>query len=305
MTVKKTTSKMKAKQPAQVKPRGAKVKALASSRPAQSAPKSQSTKPVKSGRPIPAVKKPVAKSKPVKAQTSKPGKPLFKNKQSLKSKVTPALIKKPVKKTVPVKKATPKSTAPHPLKKAAQERPKAFSTVTKSAQKAAPVKTKIAPIHKPIEPSKSKTSAKPAVNNKLARRKHSSATESKQFTRAELNEFYHAMLDLCKRLSLQVSELRQQSLLRHDEVNQDEDGTDAFERVTSLDRASADQSQIFQINTALRAIIEGTYGLCESCGEKIERPRLQALPFAKTCIKCQSVMEGGGDRRRPTTDLLD
>lgn len=311
MTVKKTTSKMKAKQSAQVKPRGAKVKALASSRPAQSAPKSQSTKPVKSGRPIPAVKKPVIKSKPVKAkaakpaQASKPGKTLSKNKQSLKSKVPPALIKKPVKKTALVKKASPKSTAPHSPKKAVQARPKAFSNVTKPAQKAPPAKTKVAPIHKPIEPSKNKTAAKPAVNNKLTHQKNTSAAEGKQFTRAELNEFYHAMLDLCKRLSLQVTELRQQSLLRHDEVNQDEDGTDAFERVTSLDRASADQSQIFQINTALRAIIEGTYGLCESCGEKIERPRLQALPFAKTCIKCQSVMEGGGDRRRPTTDLLD
>ena len=310
MTVKKTTSKMKAKQPAQVKPRGAKVKAVASSRHAQSAPKSRSTKPVKSGRPIPSVKKPVTKSKPVKAKTSKPVqaskpvKPLSKNKQSLKSKVSPAQIKKPVKKTALVKKAAPKSTTAHPNKKAVQARPKAFPNVIKPAKKASPVKTKATPLNKPIVPSKSKTLAKPVVN-KSAHRKHTSAAEGKQFTRAELNEFYHAMLDLCKRLSLQVTELRQQSLLRHDEVNQDEDGTDAFERVTSLDRASADQSQIFQINTALRAIIEGTYGLCDSCGEKIERPRLQALPFAKTCIKCQSVMEGGGDRRRPTTDLLD
>ena len=308
ITVKKTTSKMKAKPSAQVKPRGAKVKALASSRQVKSAPKSRSTKPVKSGHPIPAVKKPV--TKPVKAKAVKPVKasktvkPLSKNKQSLKSKVPPVQIKKPVKKTVLVKKAAPKSTAPKPNKKAVQVRPKAFSNVTKPAKKASPIKTKATPIHKPIEPSKNKTSPKPVVN-KPTHRKHASATEGKQFTRAELNEFYHAMLDLCKRLSLQVTELRQQSLLRHDEVNQDEDGTDAFERVTSLDRASADQSQIFQINTAIRAIIEGTYGLCESCGEKIERPRLQALPFAKTCIKCQSVMEGGGDRRRPTTDLLD
>ena len=113
------------------------------------------------------------------------------------------------------------------------------------------------------------------------------------------------MQEMRKRLLLQVSELRQQSLLRHDEVNQDEDGTDAFERVTSLDRASVEQAEIVQINAALMAIKEGSYGLCESCSSKIERSRLKALPFAKTCIKCQSAMENQSSRRRSTHDLWD
>jgi len=108
-----------------------------------------------------------------------------------------------------------------------------------------------------------------------------------------------------KRLLDQVTELREQSLLRHDEVNQDEDGTDAFERVTSLDRASVEQSAILQINAALMAIKEGTYGLCESCNAKIEKSRLKALPFAKTCIKCQSAMENQNSRRRSMHDLWD
>ncbi len=128
---------------------------------------------------------------------------------------------------------------------------------------------------------------------------------TKHFTPAELNVFYATMLALRERLTAQVSELREQSLLRHDEVNQDEDGTDAFERVTSLDRASTDQSQINQINNAILTITKGTYGLCESCGEKIERPRLNALPFAEMCIKCQSELEGDTNRRKPSTDLLD
>ncbi|MGI5868215.1 MAG: TraR/DksA family transcriptional regulator [Kiritimatiellia bacterium] len=126
------------------------------------------------------------------------------------------------------------------------------------------------------------------------------------FTRAELEEFSKTMKEMRKRMLHQVNELRQQSLLRHDEVNQDEDGTDAFERATSLARASVDQGEIVKINTALMAIKEGVYGLCENCGCKIERTRLAALPFAKTCIKCQSEMEDQGARRRSSThDLWD
>ena len=70
----------------------------------------------------------------------------------------------------------------------------------------------------------------------------------------------------------------------------------------ALERAGNDQDRIFTIDEAIRAITEGAYGACESCGNLIEKPRLHALPFAKNCIKCQSEMErgrnGGGGRRQ-------
>lgn len=145
----------------------------------------------------------------------------------------------------------------------------------------------------------------PATAPKAAPAKKTEAKLRSPFSAKELKEFYQAMVGLRGRLTAQVAGLREQSLMRHDEVNHDEDGTDAFDRVTSLDRASVDQSRINQINTAIRMIENGSYGLCELCTEKIEKPRLQALPFAKTCIKCQSAMEGTSVRQRPSIDLLD
>ena len=68
--------------------------------------------------------------------------------------------------------------------------------------------------------------------------------------------------------------------------------------------ASADQAQVFQINKAIEAIKDGTYGLCDACGCKIERSRLKALPFVQTCIECQSKLEDGGRGKR-STDLWD
>lgn len=45
-------------------------------------------------------------------------------------------------------------------------------------------------------------------------------------------------------------------------------------------------AEIKQIETALSKIEAGTYGICQKCDEKIPVARLQALPYATTCIKC-------------------
>ncbi len=100
-----------------------------------------------------------------------------------------------------------------------------------------------------------------------------------------------ALLALRERLTGTVTQLRAESLTRDDEVNPEEDGSDAFERLFSLERASSDHHTIHQIDEALHALEAGTYGKCEMCGCEIEPPRLKALPFAKTCVGCQSEME--------------
>lgn len=38
-----------------------------------------------------------------------------------------------------------------------------------------------------------------------------------------------------------------------------------------------------EITAALARMADGTYGICEECGEKIEEDRLEANPAARTC----------------------
>lgn len=45
------------------------------------------------------------------------------------------------------------------------------------------------------------------------------------------------------------------------------------------------------LDTALRRLDEGEYGLCEDCGAEIGAGRLKALPFAKRCVSCQHQAE--------------
>ena len=45
------------------------------------------------------------------------------------------------------------------------------------------------------------------------------------------------------------------------------------------------------IDEALARLHEGTYGICAECGVEISEKRLQAVPFAKLCVECQSKAE--------------
>jgi DnaK suppressor protein len=45
------------------------------------------------------------------------------------------------------------------------------------------------------------------------------------------------------------------------------------------------------IDEALTRLSEGTYGICAECGVEISEKRLEAVPFAKLCVECQSRQE--------------
>ncbi len=52
------------------------------------------------------------------------------------------------------------------------------------------------------------------------------------------------------------------------------------------------------IEQALRRIANGSYGRCDSCGGLIDPERLEALPYATQCIRCQQQAERQGRRSR-------
>jgi RNA polymerase-binding transcription factor len=58
--------------------------------------------------------------------------------------------------------------------------------------------------------------------------------------------------------------------------------------------AEVESRELTSIETALERMRKGDYGLCESCGEAIPLARLQALPYATTCIQCQREAEKSG-----------
>ena len=73
-------------------------------------------------------------------------------------------------------------------------------------------------------------------------------------------------------------------------------GTDNFQRELALGLVSNEQQVIYRIDEALKRIDEGSYGKCETCGERIKESRLKALPFATMCISCKEKEEASGGR---------
>jgi len=48
---------------------------------------------------------------------------------------------------------------------------------------------------------------------------------------------------------------------------------------------------IRKIEDALMRLEDGTFGICEECGEEISKKRLEARPIATLCIKCKEKQE--------------
>lgn len=59
----------------------------------------------------------------------------------------------------------------------------------------------------------------------------------------------------------------------------------------SLRQLSAHRDTLQKTDEALRKLDEGTYGICEDCGEAISDKRLKILPFAIYCTDCQERRE--------------
>jgi DnaK suppressor protein len=55
----------------------------------------------------------------------------------------------------------------------------------------------------------------------------------------------------------------------------------------SLKQLSTHRETLLKIDQALRKFNEGTYGLCDECGDEISLERLMIMPFAIFCRDCQ------------------
>jgi len=76
-------------------------------------------------------------------------------------------------------------------------------------------------------------------------------------------------------------------------VHMADQASDAQEREKAYHMASAEGRLLYHIDEALRRIKEGGYGVCEGCGKKIQKNRLEVVPHARLCIECKKLEENG------------
>ena len=59
----------------------------------------------------------------------------------------------------------------------------------------------------------------------------------------------------------------------------------------NLAEIDRDADELRRIDSALARLSEGSYGVCEDCGQRIPEARLAAEPTAIRCVRCQELYE--------------
>ena len=70
--------------------------------------------------------------------------------------------------------------------------------------------------------------------------------------------------------------------------------TEAVSRLSDVGVADSLNASVERIDRALEKMAEGSYGVCDVCGQQIPAARLEAQPESAVCVKC-----AGRARRAP------
>lgn len=283
--------------------------------------------------------KPAAKKAQVKANSIKPAAKKIETKPALKKPVPAA--KPPTKSSAKSEKPSIKavtSKAP-PLKVASKPAPKAaVKTVAETKTPAAPKKdVRVQVLASGKRPAKGDSKAAPTVKATVkpasSEVKVASVAVPKRTSIIEESEARPKKMAKPNFSATWVSAQKDRILELHDSIlesmhgvakdtlrsraegseasafgmHQADAGSDAYDRDFALSLLSQEQDALYEIEQALKRIELGTYGVCEISGKQIPTPRLEALPFARYTVECQTEVERQGKlhkARLPVTSLF-
>jgi RNA polymerase-binding protein DksA len=238
--------------------------------------------------PVPAKKTSPAKSAPAK---SAPAKSAPVHSAAAKS----VAVKAPAKSAAVATKTATAHAAPV---KAAPAKAAPAKTATAAPVKAAPAKA--APV-KAAAKAPAKAPAKAAARTTV---RHRGAAKGpfelppvregeEPWTTEELAELRAELEEAAKELrgEIDAAEVAWHDLQRDSGDGAGDDqadaGTKTFEREHELSLANNSRDLLAQVDRALSRLDNGTYGVCENCGQPVGKARLQAFPRATLCVTCK------------------
>lgn len=219
-------------------------------------------------------------------------------------KAKPAPRRSPAQAKSPSARAAPKGARKPAAKPAAKT---AAQPVSKPAAKPAaksPAKSAAKPAAQPV----AKTPAKPAAPPTRGTRpsaplplaavtlKPLPKVEAPPKFRREYRKWLERLISLRRQLVADGERLGEEGLkAQEQEVSVDhmaDFGSDSYEQDTTLALIENKSEALRDVDEAIRRIEAKTYGLCEECEQLLPHGRLEVLPHARYCVKCQSAREG-------------
>jgi DnaK suppressor protein len=124
-------------------------------------------------------------------------------------------------------------------------------------------------------------------------------TNRKKLTPAEIKKFKTMLLakmsEILGNVTVMETEAlrRERSDLSNMPIHMADLGTDSSEIDNIIGLMDSERKILMEIDEALSRIEDGTYGICQGRGEPIPKERLKAIPWARYCVACATLLEKG------------
>lgn len=124
-------------------------------------------------------------------------------------------------------------------------------------------------------------------------------TNKQKLTSAEIKRFRAKLLEKRNEILGSVTSMESEALRRERSdlsnlpIHMADMGSDSYEIENTIGLMSSERKILVEINEALDRIEDGTYGICEGDDEPIPKPRLEAIPWARYCVGCATLLEKG------------
>ncbi len=109
----------------------------------------------------------------------------------------------------------------------------------------------------------------------------------------EQQDLLESLLEKRDQLVDQIKNLSAASLNQNRQAGEElaDVGGDNFMQEMELSLVGEEEKMYYLIEEALERMQNGEYGICNDCGDKIPRGRLEAIPYAKLCVGCKEKRE--------------
>ena len=119
-------------------------------------------------------------------------------------------------------------------------------------------------------------------------------TNGKMASNGKLEQFRKRLVARRAELAGNLEDVKFDTIAQMGRVAEEDQANLSHEEFISLQRNSMDYRALREVEQALERLRTGEYGTCQECGEPVSEKRLQAVPWARYCIRCQEqILEVG------------
>jgi RNA polymerase-binding transcription factor DksA len=231
-------------------------------------------------------------------------------------------MEKPSKKTALRDSILARKAATKPIAFSLDEVRAIAKTVTAKAEstaKAAKVAVKpsaamAAALEKPVKPNHIKAASLADILGFNPKRTKAAEVIEDKSVPEKFKRYHKLLIDLRTRLTEGIERHSEETLKRS--VKDDagdlssygqhmaDAGTDTFDRDFALSLVSNEQEALSEIESAIKRIRDGTYGICEITSKPISKERLLAVPFTRYSAEAQKQIERNRHHSRTQAGLF-